>query len=408
MSTWIRLSDLDESVLFEGFVADDITPLELAHWPTVRPCAPKGLEENAFFKDSTETDYIVDGDSDFVLSARIQFVSNKGVLSRCATVTSLPHDILKLSVYKLVGDLSWWDLYDFPHLTHVWMNRCHLKSFPEFVGKLSSLVKLELSDNDISVIPSTLLSLSRLQEFHVGGNFLGGQHEESNMMTVAAAINDLPSLTSLSLNRCEITAYGVKILSTHIQKKTCVLKSLDLSNNRLGDEGCQHLAQLVKCKMRSLKTLRVKLCDFYAPGAKSLFGASSMTLEALDVSFNEIQEGGLEALISLLKQSTKLRNLRAFGLGLSAPQHQQLIHGLEWSWSLRDGMIDPMHEGQHEDVVFAVSDRNLSLYENVRHCCVLLAATHRFRGGGLGRDCGTLVAKALYNTRLDGASWFQK
>ena len=63
---------------------------------------------------------------------------------------------------------------------------------------------------------------------------------------LAAALNESPALTSLSIPNCELTDDACSSLAVAIANVNCRLKEIDFSCNKLSDEGCILIASALK------------------------------------------------------------------------------------------------------------------------------------------------------------------
>src|SRR5438045_24630 len=109
-------------------------------------------------------------------------------------------------------------------------------------------------------------------------------------MTFAATLNRLrsndPALISLTLNGKEYDAADGKALA-EVLKINCMLQSLDLFWNHLGDEGVKALAEALKFN-RALQSLNLNENRFGDEGAKALAEALKVnsTLQELNLGVN--------------------------------------------------------------------------------------------------------------------------
>ena len=67
------------------------------------------------------------------------------------------------------------DMFSFPYMEVLEMASCNLKTIPGFLKNCSSLVLLDLSDNQIQgIVPNWIWKLDNLVELNISHNFLTG------------------------------------------------------------------------------------------------------------------------------------------------------------------------------------------------------------------------------------------
>jgi len=105
------------------------------------------------------------------------------------------------------------------------------------------------------------------------------------------------ALTSVSLWKNNISSKMTPIFADLLERKTCCLQSLDLSENHLGSEGTKILARALGVN-RSLLHLNLTNNSMGTDGAKSIGDAliQNTTLQSLKLAWNQIQDSGVEAI----------------------------------------------------------------------------------------------------------------
>eukprot|EP01107_Rhizomastix_libera_P007878 TRINITY_DN2290_c0_g1_i6.p1 TRINITY_DN2290_c0_g1~~TRINITY_DN2290_c0_g1_i6.p1 ORF type:complete len:262 (-),score=78.42 TRINITY_DN2290_c0_g1_i6:44-829(-) len=112
----------------------------------------------------------------------------------------------------------------------------------------------------------------------------------------------------------------MKAISCFLSHDGIVLDKLNLGNNNFGDKGCVHLVEGLK-KNKSLKRLSLGTCKITGEGMEtisSFLSQDGTILEELDLSFNRIGDEGFALLVEGLKKNKSLKKLHIFCCDLSA------------------------------------------------------------------------------------------
>ncbi|KAI5611883.1 NACHT, LRR and PYD domains-containing protein 12-like isoform X1, partial [Silurus asotus] len=159
----------------------------------------------------------------------------------------------------------------------------------------SKLEKLTLSHNELEHIGVKLLcdffqsAHSQLKELDLGSN---NDIKDSGVKLLSAGLISVQcKLEKLRLDRCDLSQESCEALKTALQLPNSCLKQLDLSYNKIGDSGVQHL------------------CDgLIHPNCK---------LELLDLSYNNLGQSGIKLLSTgLMNADCKLRSIRLADIGI--------------------------------------------------------------------------------------------
>uniref|UniRef100_A0A4W5M586 SPRY-associated domain-containing protein n=1 Tax=Hucho hucho TaxID=62062 RepID=A0A4W5M586_9TELE len=144
----------------------------------------------------------------------------------------------------------------------------------------SSLIKLDLSDNDLQDSGVELLS--------------------------TGLDNPLCKLETLRLSVCGVTEKGCASLVSALRSSPSHLRELDLSYNNQGDSGVKLLSTVLEDPHCKLETLRLSNCDFTNKGCASLtltLKSNPSHLRELDLSYNNPGDPGVNLLSSVLEDS---------------------------------------------------------------------------------------------------------
>uniref|UniRef100_A0AAR2JGK9 B30.2/SPRY domain-containing protein n=1 Tax=Pygocentrus nattereri TaxID=42514 RepID=A0AAR2JGK9_PYGNA len=127
----------------------------------------------------------------------------------------------------------------------------------------------------------------------------------------------IPALTvcrKARLAGCYLTSDSCKTLCSALQSANTPLKELDLSYNNLQDSGVEFLSAGLKSSDCELETLRLVSCNIGQKVCENLGSAlqsANSSLKELDLSNNDLQDSGVELLSAGLKSShCKLEKLR--------------------------------------------------------------------------------------------------
>jgi len=158
-----------------------------------------------------------------------------------------------------------------------------------------------------------------------------------------------PQLEILDLQQTNITAKGIEFI---INKSNWInLKSLDVSRNKIQDEG---IAILASGKWPYLEDLDLASTDITAKGIECIINkANWINLKSLDVSWNQIKDEGIEKLASgkwprLEDLSLLLAGITAKGIELIAKKANWInLKKLGISWNqIQDEGIEILVSGK--------------------------------------------------------------
>ncbi|KAM9832704.1 ribonuclease inhibitor-like [Aulostomus maculatus] len=167
---------------------------------------------------------------------------------------------------------------------------------------LLRLVKCELSERSCSVLSSVLSSQSSsLRELDLSWNLL----QDSGVELLCAGLEDPHChLETLRLVKCELSERSCSVLSSVLSSQSSSLRELDLSWNLLQDSGVELLSAGLEDPHCHLETLRLRGCKLSERSCSvlsSVLSSQSSSLRELDLSWNLLQDSGVELLCAGLE-----------------------------------------------------------------------------------------------------------
>ncbi|KAM9314771.1 NACHT, LRR and PYD domains-containing protein 3-like [Pholidichthys leucotaenia] len=146
---------------------------------------------------------------------------------------------------------------------------------------------------------------SYINELDLGNNAIT---DSGVKVLVQALITSPDSLRTLRLNSCRLTSESCRYLSNVILP-TIMLQDLDLCSNALGDEGLRLLSYGLRRSDSQLATLSLASCNIEEMGCYSLALAlkTNVYLDELDLSMNQVRDGGAKALFEGISMESVLK-----------------------------------------------------------------------------------------------------
>ncbi|XP_014824689.1 PREDICTED: protein NLRC3-like [Poecilia mexicana] len=197
------------------------------------------------------------------------------------------------------------------------------------VAKTALLSESNLTDRCCSYVSSVLTMKSGgLEELDLSGNTLN----DSGVQLLADSLQDANcKLSKLRLKQCGMTTTGCQSLARGIMSNPSHLRELDLSKNKLNDEGMKLLSGVVKnCH---LETLRLSGCGLEEKGCTCVASAlcsNPSYLQNLDLSRNSFSRTSVNQLFNFLQHpDSKLQRLWLFKTNLQVDGATALASALK-------------------------------------------------------------------------------
>ncbi|XP_039513232.1 NACHT, LRR and PYD domains-containing protein 3-like [Pimephales promelas] len=165
---------------------------------------------------------------------------------------------------------------------------------------------------------------------------------DTRVNQIAALLQDKHcKLNALNLWSCSITEEQSLILTSALKSNPSHLRHLDLSGNKLGDSGVNHLCDVLKdshCKLEVLSLSRCKLTDEGCSAVTSALKSNPSHLRHLYLSENKLGDSGVKNLSDLLMNpQCKLEKLLLRSCSMTEEQSLILTSALKSNPShLRD------------------------------------------------------------------------
>lgn len=212
---------------------------------------------------------------------------------------------------------------------------------------LTNITQLELCHCNLTEVCCDALNTvlgsdhGYLRELNLSSNKL----KDSGVELLCRNLTADCKLENLRLSRCGITLKGCQALATVLCRLTFIddlfpvtswqsleLSLLDLSENCLGDNGMNELAEALKNPLGQLCTLRLSYCGLTDKCCKALasgLGSGHSKLIELDLCGNDLQDRGLRLLCAGLRlPSCKLEKLLLRSCGITFQGVPYLVDAL--------------------------------------------------------------------------------
>ena len=182
------------------------------------------------------------------------------------------------------------------------------------------LTHLDISQNDLSFeaaesIANVIAKILTLEYIDIGGNAIG----DAGMQILAEVLATNSGLQYIDASQTEITDEGAVLLASGLQSNS-TLRTLVLNSNEITHEGLATLLAL--CAKTKLRKIDFGYC--YTGWSDELLTAihasipAMETLRALDLSYNDLGDEGINTLISAVLLNNGLSRLALGGNDISS------------------------------------------------------------------------------------------
>ncbi|RDX97406.1 Receptor-like protein 12, partial [Mucuna pruriens] len=225
--------------------------------------------------------------------------------------------LLELSHLSVNADVTNVDPSSFPSISNINLASCNLKTFPGFLRNLSTLMYLDLSDNQIQgTVPNRIWKLDDLMHLNISHNLL---------TDLEGPLQNLPSnLVYLDLHYNKLQG-SLPVFAKDVMY-------LDFSSNKFSSvipRDIGHYLSLTCFLSLSNNTLHGSIPD-------SLCNASN--LEVLDLSINKIS-GKIPSCLMMMSDTLEVINLKNNNISGPIPDTVQASCGL-WTLNLHGNLLD--------------------------------------------------------------------
>nr|XP_046257777.1 NACHT, LRR and PYD domains-containing protein 12-like isoform X2 [Scatophagus argus] len=193
-----------------------------------------------------------------------------------------------------------------------------LRELPNILKSKKAMLRFSNLTDKCCPALATILSTreSYLRELNLGYNNIS---DDGVRKLVEGLCNPNCRLKMLRLDGCEVTSCACVYLATALTQSR-KLQMLDLSRNKIGNEGLQLLAQGLRSPECQLQILKLSQCNIEEKGCYYLASAlkeNSGHLKVLDLSINMVGDKGA---IELFKRfnTLQLTKLEMYDCGLTA------------------------------------------------------------------------------------------
>ena len=215
---------------------------------------------------------------------------------------------------------------------------CGINTLMKSLTSLKCLTHLDISNNSISpegagLVGDAISNMSMLQYLNIGGNSI----KDIGIQSLSTSLSDSSSLQYLDLSNIDIGDEGIVILSSALQCNSSLRTLILHSNKGITCEGLGVLLAL--CTQSQLSTIDLNFCETGCNDALVAVFADCIpaftALQSLGLSFNDLEDEGVSALINAISSSNHVTKLVLGGNSISIETLESLGYMICESTHLR-------------------------------------------------------------------------
>ncbi|XP_036420899.1 uncharacterized protein LOC118804515 isoform X2 [Colossoma macropomum] len=220
------------------------------------------------------------------------------------------------------------------------------------------ILKDKFSKKDLTPAQCSAIAYMRLHSEHVKKE-LNLKNYKTSEEGYKRLIPAIANYRKAQFAGCNLSELSIITLGAALQSENSSLRELDLSYNDLEDSGLEKLSDGLKsshCKLEILRLILCKLCYQSCDTLRSVLESERSSLKELDLSKNDLGDPGVNQLCTGLKSShCKLEVLRLVACNLTEKSCEFLTPALQTQNShLRE--LDLTHNGLQNSGVKVLSD----------------------------------------------------
>ncbi|KAM9832724.1 NACHT, LRR and PYD domains-containing protein 3-like isoform 1-T2 [Aulostomus maculatus] len=236
----------------------------------------------------------------------------QGLVSQTGRSSETKQEIVKFIKTKMNEDLSPERSINLIHCLNELNDGSLVKEIQRLLGS-GHLSSAKLSPAQWSALVFILLSSEDLDVFDLS-KYSASEEALLRLLPVVKAS------TAARLVKCELSERSCSVLSSVLSSQSSSLRELDLSWNLLQDSGVELLSaglEVPHCHLETLRLVKCELSERSCSVLSSVLSSQSSSLRELDLSLNLLQDSGVELLCAGLEDPhCHLETLSLLGCGI--------------------------------------------------------------------------------------------
>ncbi|XP_065901177.1 protein NLRC3-like [Dysidea avara] len=232
----------------------------------------------------------------------------------------LPHQVVSLGFFLSRSHRKWKELnLDECLIGDHGINLLHHYLCGDKTNK-QEITTIDLSRNNLTVASSPLIGdiITHLQPHTLKLN----QNNITNVRDICTAVKNTNTVKVLDMTSNDLTAQEASAISDMM---TC-LEELDISNNKLGDDGADIISKGIT-KTNTLRVLDIRNDNITSTGAIAIANSllHNTSLEGLNMNYNAIGQDEATAITQAITNNKTLKKLLLFGDDIVDEQSAMII-----------------------------------------------------------------------------------